>query len=53
MCSNSVGGRPSHSYWNEGKFEKRVTDKGKLIAFCLLCKKPLQNTAEARLRTHR
>lgn len=51
------GGRPSHSYWQEGGFVKKVNEKGVTIAaICTVpgCKnKILSNTAINRLKAHR
>ncbi|CAG5096931.1 Protein of unknown function [Cotesia congregata] len=46
------GGRPKHSFWEEGGFQ-RIRENGKQVASCVKCKKIINNTAEQRLKSHR
>ncbi|CAG5090608.1 Protein of unknown function [Cotesia congregata] len=46
------GGRPKHSFWEEGGF-KSIRQNGKQVASCLRCSKIINNTAEQRLKSHR
>lgn len=46
----SHGGRPSHNFWEKGGYERRKEDE-KIVAYCLICKKILKNTAKTRLQT--
>ncbi|XP_077260899.1 uncharacterized protein LOC143896758 [Temnothorax americanus] len=50
--SHGHGGRPSHNFWEKGSYERRKENE-KIVAYCLICKKILRNTAKNRLQTHR
>lgn len=55
LCINermNHGGRPSHDFWENGGYERRQEGK-KIMAYCLVCKRTLANTAKSRLLTHR
>ncbi|XP_011861979.1 PREDICTED: uncharacterized protein LOC105558732 [Vollenhovia emeryi] len=45
-------GRPTHNFWEKGGYERRKKGE-KIMAYCLICKKTLTNTAKTRLQTHR
>ncbi|RLU19854.1 hypothetical protein DMN91_008413 [Ooceraea biroi] len=44
--------RPIHDFWEEGGYERRK-EGNKIVAYCLICKKTLSNSAKTRLQTHR
>lgn len=49
--NHSHGGRPVHDFWERGFYERRQ-EGNKWVAYCLICKKILTNTAKIRLQKH-
>lgn len=49
---HKMSGRPKGKCYEELGFELK-RENNKYVAYCLICKKHLQNTAATRLKAHR